>query len=438
MSSPNLVPVFDPQGNLRDVPSEQLREAVGAGGVPAHPVQGPDGTTRMIPVTRLSEAVQAGGKIINSPVPDAQLPAYYGFTLGNVASNVWEGAKSVVQGTYALGKDLLQNPNWVQGDTSTLHKFVEQPMLDQSAKAAQSFAAGNTVEGVGHTIASGLPLVGPWAASLGEQAGTGDIGGALAKGAGQVGALKVGQTALSRGISAVRNPSPVPTYPGAQLPAAPEPRLLQANALMRGPQPIVDPAQGLGQIPVRSENVTPELLQARGLARGATTPPPEPSDVLGQIPVRAQSTVTPTQPSTLPNPSPEAASTIPRTLSGESALGQVLSRLDNASLLRIARSRGIDVRQESLLKPGTANNLLINKIANDFTPDELLEFSARYLENSRFQHQFSNQMTPEAWSTVAMKSYFPDVKLPQTVLARTQKAMTAADVVKQAIKMSRR
>jgi hypothetical protein len=392
MSSPNLVPVFDPQGNLRDVPPEQLRNAVTAGGVPAHPVQGPDGTTRMIPVTRLGEAVQAGGKIINSPVPEGQLPAYYGFTLGNVASNVWEGAKSVVQGTYALGKDLLQNPNWVEGDTSTLHKFVEQPMLDQSKKAAQSFSEGNRVEGIGHTIASGLPLIGPWAASLGEQAGTGDIGGALARGAGQVGALKVGQTALSRSISAVRNPSPVPTYPGAPMPGSP----------------------------------TPELLQSRGLAQGATVAPPEPSDVLGQIPVRNQTTVAASPANTLPNPSPEAAATIPRTLSGESALGQVLSRLDNASLLRIAKSRGINVSQESLLKPGTGNNLLIRKISNDFSPDELQEFGARYLENSRFQHQFPSDMSPEHWSVIALQSYFPDVKVPLAALRRAALAASTS------------
>ena len=98
MSSPNIIPVFDPEGNLRDVPYEQLRAAVSAGGVPAHPVQDPSGQTRLVPVTRLSEAVQAGGKIVNSPVPEAQLPAHYGFTPGNVASNIWEGAKSVVQG----------------------------------------------------------------------------------------------------------------------------------------------------------------------------------------------------------------------------------------------------------------------------------------------------------------------------------------------------
>ena len=186
MSTSNIIPVYDPSGTLRDVPYEQLVDAVKNGGVPAHPVQDPTGKTRFVPVTRLSEAVAHGGTILNPSTPDADLPSLYGFTLKNLGSNIWEGAKSTVTGAYGLGKDLMQNPNWVEGDQSTLHKFVEKPMLDQSQKAAQSFSEGRNVEGVGHTIASGLPFLGPWAASLGEQAGTGDIGGAAAKGAGQV------------------------------------------------------------------------------------------------------------------------------------------------------------------------------------------------------------------------------------------------------------
>ncbi|MFL6306899.1 MAG: hypothetical protein ACJ72H_25485 [Candidatus Sulfotelmatobacter sp.] len=38
---------------------------------------------------------------------------------------------------------------------------------------------------------------------------------------------------------------------GAPLPAAPPQEMLQANSLLRGPQPVVDPAQGLGSIPVK-------------------------------------------------------------------------------------------------------------------------------------------------------------------------------------------
>jgi hypothetical protein len=482
MSSPNIIPVFDPQGTLRDVPYDQLRAAVSAGGVPAHPVKDPSGQMRMIPVTRLNEAVQAGGTIVNSPVPEAQLPAYYGFTPGNIASNAWEGAKSVVQGTYALGKDLLQNPNWVEGDTSTLHKFVEQPMLDQSTKAAQSFAAGNSVEGIGHTIASGLPLIGPWAASLGEQAGTGDIGGAVAKGAGQVGTMKAGELALTRGIPAAAGAAPGAIRAGVRginkgLEKAPGTIGGTAGAAIGGyfgghigaevggvagavagrellPQVRI-PGEGFG-LPNRvtggpasapsyavypgaslpeNPGVFPgaplpqappaEVLQARGLTQGAAAAPPDPSAALGQIGNPKPTITTPA--SSLPNPTPEASATIPRTLSGEGALSQVLSQLSNADLLRIAKSRGLNVSREMILKPGTANSLLISKIVNDFSPSELAEVRDTYLERTRFQHQFSSQMNPEAWSTAATQTYFPQVKIPQTVLARTRTAMTATD-----------
>jgi hypothetical protein len=133
--------------------------------------------------------------------------------------------------------------------------------------------------------------------------------------------------------------------------------------------------------------------------------------------------VTAAPPNSLPNPSPESSATIPRTLHGEGALSEVLSHLDNASLLKIAKSRGINVSQESLLKPGTANNLLIQKIVNNFSPGDLQEFGSRYLESSRFQHQFPAQMTPEAWNVIALQNFFPEIKIP---LAQLRRAAIAA------------
>jgi hypothetical protein len=72
-----------------------------------------------------------------------------------------------------------------------------------------------------------------------------------------------------------------------------------------------------------------------------------------------------------PLPMPQTGGTIPRTLSGESALGQVLTGLDNRTLLKIAKSRGIDVTREAQLKPGVADQKVIKKIVDDFSPDEL-------------------------------------------------------------------
>jgi hypothetical protein len=104
-------------------------------------------------------------------------------------------------------------------------------------------------------------------------------------------------------------------------------------------------------------------------------------------------------------------------LHGESALSDVLTKMDNPTLLKIAKSRGISVTQEQLLKPGTANPLLIKKIVSDFGPDELAEFSARTIESTRFQHTFP-EMPDENWRTIALQTYFPNVKIPLAQLRR--------------------
>jgi hypothetical protein len=208
------VSMYDPQGTLRDVPFSALQDAVSNGGVPAHPVKAPDGTVRMVPVTRLKEAAENGGQIQPLESDEGHLPTAYGFTLGNLASNAWEGAKSVVKGAAALGSDIVNNPNWVQGPDSTLNKFVFKPADAEADKAKNLWNQGRYTEAVGHGLAAAVPLVGPAAAQLGEQAGTGDVGGALAKGAGMAAggealnlSAKLAQ-ALPEGVSNIaKNPS---------------------------------------------------------------------------------------------------------------------------------------------------------------------------------------------------------------------------------------
>src|SRR5690348_14121302 len=130
-------------------------------------------------------------------------PAYYGFTPSNVLSNVWQGAKGLVTGAAALGEDLASNPNWFTGPTSTMQKFVYGPSEEQTVAAGQELNKGHILPAVGHAVASAIPFAGPWAASLGEQAGRGDIGGAAGQVAGAIAvpeAVKGGQ-ALARGAA---------------------------------------------------------------------------------------------------------------------------------------------------------------------------------------------------------------------------------------------
>lgn len=179
-------PMIGPDGSFYAVPLEAQDDAVQHNYKPAVLMKSDTGELHAVPHESVSDALAHKWTVSQSSGAPTEVPQWYGFTPSNIAKNLYEGAKSVVQGAGAVAKDLVQNPNWVEGDNSTLHKFIEQPMLDQSAKAAADLKAGNTTSGVGHAVASGIPMIGPFAASLGEQAGTGDVGGAAAKGAAQV------------------------------------------------------------------------------------------------------------------------------------------------------------------------------------------------------------------------------------------------------------
>ena len=146
------------------------------------------------------------------------------------------------------------------------------------------------------------------------------------------------------------------------------------------------------------------------------------------------SAATPTAETPAPAETPAAGTGagIPRTLSGDSALRQVLTGQDTPNLMKIAKSRGIDVTQESQLKPSLAGPRLISKIIDDFSPEELDNLGASYLENTRMGRHNFGDIGAEANKTLSMQTYFPDVNVPLATTLRTQKAITAAAAAKMA------
>jgi hypothetical protein len=197
-----------------------------------------------------------------------------------------------------------------------------------------------------------------------------------------------------------------PVYPGASLPANPLPEQLNPSLVspartlpgMNAPEVIRPPAQ---PIPARPGL----LLSGETAPEAATTAQPAPAPAAEETPATRSFNL-------------EA----PQTLSGESALRKILTGQDSANLLKIAKSRGIDVATESQLRPGIAGPRLINKIVDDFAADELQEVRDQYIENTRFRHSFGN-IGPEAWKTMSLQTYFPDLKIPEAVLKRTQTAI---------------
>jgi len=185
----------------------------------------------------------AAGKTFQKPTrtekETPQIPENYGFTPGNVLGNIYEGAKGAVgsaaQGLYDLtfgeGKNAQGEEQHGLGGLVGMNaegkidpigrlkwlgeKYITDPYKQEAEKARQleeqsrqeetagtPGSVSHATSAVGHRIASMVPLVGPWAASLGEQAGTGDVGGA----AGQATGAVLGGEAAAHPLETVKAP----------------------------------------------------------------------------------------------------------------------------------------------------------------------------------------------------------------------------------------
>lgn len=119
----------------------------------------------------------------------------------NFAANAGEGGTGVLRSALDVGKDLLSNPNWLESQPagqrpSTAQKYLFDPADATAAKAKAAYGKGRYSEAAGYGAASAIPFAGPWAAGMGEQAGTGDISGAAGQLAGGMAAGSAGSSAL--------------------------------------------------------------------------------------------------------------------------------------------------------------------------------------------------------------------------------------------------
>ena len=90
------IPVFDPQGILRDIPSDQLAQAVKAGGMPAVRFQAPDKTVRFVPADRTQDAVKAGGQILPFEQQDVKHPGFWSALVDDAKGMAAGGAKTLI------------------------------------------------------------------------------------------------------------------------------------------------------------------------------------------------------------------------------------------------------------------------------------------------------------------------------------------------------
>ncbi len=309
-----------------------------------------------------------------SVAPEAIGSAAGSVVAGKLAEGAPDAAKAVMDKAPEVGAQIVRGA--VKGTNAVLSK-----------------APGSIGAAAGTAVGSAIPVPGATMAGAG-------IGYALGKEL--LPSLKVPgeEFGLPKAVyPGAPLPESPPTYPGAPLPEHP-------GTFPGAPLPEAPPQ---------------ELLQAGALAKGPAQPPPE-AGALGTIsPPAVAQPAAPEPQATAPSSIPSGGG-IPRTLSGESALRQILTGQDNANLLKIAKSRGINVTAESQLKPGIADNKLITKIIDDFSDDELDGLRSQYMESKLNRHQFGN-IGPEAWKTMSLQTYFHDLKIPASVLKRTQAAV---------------
>lgn len=86
-------------------------------------------------------------------------------------------------------------------------RMLIDPMIEQGRTAYQKLMSGQPFEALGHGVAAGLPMVGPWVAGeaerRGEQAGRGDIAGAVGGALGDV-AFGAAVSELPKGLGKIR------------------------------------------------------------------------------------------------------------------------------------------------------------------------------------------------------------------------------------------
>lgn len=82
------VPIFSPDGVLGDIPYDQMKAALAAGGKPGVTIKSPDGRLGVVPADRYADAVKAGGSVVPFHEQENQHPGVWHALVSDLASMV--------------------------------------------------------------------------------------------------------------------------------------------------------------------------------------------------------------------------------------------------------------------------------------------------------------------------------------------------------------
>jgi hypothetical protein len=376
-----MVTIFDPQGNKGEIPQDRLLDAVKAGAKPAVTMKAPDGSLGDIPADRMQEAVKAGASVVPLQEQENQHPGLW----HAIASDAVGFAKSILNAgpEMANGDQMHQDAEYQQKLINEGHSAPYRALMSLTPEGMRESAESGDVGGVaGHTVVpvatAASPLMGPRevAPAMGglpkavDNAINHPITKAVSKTVDVATFDRIGKiwNAWKNLPEEIRARGPQFADPGAPLPEHPPTELLQARGLGEGGKAGVDPSAGLGKVPVRpvypggplpatppAEVLNPSIVSPARTLPGQISPEsirPPAQPIPKRYGLALSGDVEPApapEAPAIPSPMSKTPSgeTIPRTFSGESALRQVLTGQDNVNLLKIAKSRGINVAKGS-------------------------------------------------------------------------------------------
>jgi hypothetical protein len=339
-----------------------------------------------------------------------------------------------------LGESALSGAGVVsneQGKNFFLHpvdtlKAMAKLQGELGERAGKELANKDYVRGLTHGVEWLIPGLGPTLAHSGDQLESGDTAGGVGTTLGAAATLLAGAKApaIAEGAANIADAIPGKAIVTAPVRAAVRATEAVANSKLKPFAKLMTPADEAAGSPVKLPGrdfglPAPAAAPGRPAPVNAAVPPPATT-----VPQVAQPEVASSPAAATATPAASDA-TIPRTLSGDAALREVLTTQPNKILLQIARSRGVDVTPEAQLKPTNAvNNRVINKIITDFSDDELDDVRSTHLEVERMGRHDFGDVGKEASQTLNLQTYFPDLKIPLAQLLRLRKAITTAGAPK--------
>lgn len=229
MSTSPTVPIFDPQGQLRDVPYEQMHAAVAGGGVPSVRFRDPQGNVRFVPANRTQEAVKSGGTVLPIEQQDMSHPGLWaslGSDLGGMAKGLWHGAVDPLSETHA---DLV-------------NKFHQEQVSDAAAENSSERNAHGAI--YKNVIVPAATAIGVNVPGMEQSAAEGDVLGVYGHAAAPA-VVAAGTSALIHGVSAANEA--MATSPSASAATGAVPDAFSA-ALKKIPQAAIQRVPWLGDV----------------------------------------------------------------------------------------------------------------------------------------------------------------------------------------------